>query len=108
MVNNIKRITFETYEKYFYEQLRHDTTNSTGTALFYRIDDYELVVTFNFTPFIIYFTIGLDKIKEMFQHIKQYDFEVNMEKEILYNDEYSPYIHKFIKRYLYNRGIQEI
>jgi len=98
MLSILKKITFENFEKNFYEALS-PTIN--GNIIFYNFSDYEIILSFSWDNFIIETSLSYENILNMFPNSEN-DIEVTTSDMKLH-----PAIIKFISQYTYGRGIEE-
>ena len=95
----IKKISFESYEKYFTEALRSpDDTH----ILFYKKLPNEIEISFSWENFIIIINIPYSQILEIYE-----GQNMNIADVTLSDKEEHPILIKFFTDYLFNRGIPE-
>jgi len=101
-VNNpaIKKISLEEYERSFHKQLK---PANTGIAIFYRIVDDTVELSFSFDNFIIITSATHKEMRSKFPDAKD-DLDVKTDDKTPYT---RPEVIKFLKYYAYDRGIRE-
>jgi hypothetical protein len=98
---SVKTISFESFEKYFFEALNPSTNNN---IIFFKLLKDEIQLTFSWDNFIITTTKKYYDIIQMFPNA-QNDAEVLLEDDTNLKTHSS--ITKFIQQYTHNRGIKE-
>lgn len=95
---NIKEVSFEEFEKSFFEALKPAVSNK---VIFVKFVNDGLVISFSFDNFVIF-------TKETYENIKTKFPDSDNDADILMEDErIHPSILKFIQYYTYERGIEE-
>jgi len=95
---NIKEVSFEEFEKTFFEALKPAVSNK---VIFYKLFSDGVALSFSFDNFIIFTKESYENIKQKFPNSEK-DAEVIIEDEDIH-----PSITKFINHYTYERGIEE-
>lgn len=97
----IKRISFEEFEKSFFEALKPGALDN---IIFYKFLAEGVEISFSYDNFIIYTIESYKNIKEKFPGSEN-------DTEVVLSDE-NPFLHpsvkKFIIYYTHNRGIKEM
>jgi len=104
----IKNITLDTYERFFYDTIKVNHANNTiqpyHTTIFYRIEQGNFIITFEYMGFCINVIVSQSEIDDGYLSLYPYCDDENIDNLIPVPDKTT----WFIEKYCDNRGIETL